>query len=260
MQRNKSLALPQDLEKILDGATDGFILFSLGSVITPTTMPPALGRTFTTAFSRLAKYKIIWKWSGEPLAGLPSNVVQIKWVPQIPLLAHPKCKLFITHGGLSSQLETIYHGVPVVTIPFFGDQFSSATKAVAFGFGTFLRNTNLTSEALVGAVTEVLSNPSYKEKALERSQLLKDWDRSPLDTAVFWTEYVIKLKGASHLGGLARELYWFQYYLLDVLAAVLTILVALVFVVKVLICKILGALANKRKGDVKKKRNKNKTE
>lgn len=49
-------------------------------------MPPSLGRTFMSAFSKLAKYKIIWKWSGEPLSGLPSNVLQLKWVPQIPVL------------------------------------------------------------------------------------------------------------------------------------------------------------------------------
>jgi glucuronosyltransferase len=35
---------------------------------------------------------------------------------------------------------------------------------------------------------------------------------------VFWTEYVIRHKGAAHMRSAARDLTWYQYYLLDVIA------------------------------------------
>jgi glucuronosyltransferase len=39
-----------------------------------------------------------------------------------------------------------------------------------------------------------------------------------LETAVYWTEYVIRHKGARHLRSAAVELTWYQYLLLDVLS------------------------------------------
>ncbi len=43
---------------------------------------------------------------------------------------------------------------------------------------------------------------------------------------MYWTEYVLRHKGAPHLRSAARDLNFFQYYLLDVaLAIILVILV-----------------------------------
>lgn len=39
------------------------------------------------------------------------------------LVAHKNTKLFITHSGLMSSQEAIYHGVPMLGIPIFADQF-----------------------------------------------------------------------------------------------------------------------------------------
>ena len=38
------------------------------------------------------------------------------------MLDHPKCKLFISHGGYHSILEAIYSGTPILGLPFFTDQ------------------------------------------------------------------------------------------------------------------------------------------
>jgi glucuronosyltransferase len=35
---------------------------------------------------------------------------------------------------------------------------------------------------------------------------------------VFWTEYVIRHKGAPHMRSAALDLLWYQYFLLDVIA------------------------------------------
>lgn len=48
---------------------------------------------------------------------------------------HPDLKLFISHGGLFSSLEATYHGVPVLGMPVFGDQFTNVGKMVAEGWG-----------------------------------------------------------------------------------------------------------------------------
>lgn len=63
----------------------------------------------------------------------------------------------------------------------------------------------------------------YKNNALRRSQLLKDQIESPMEKAIFWTEYVIRHNGAQFLQSPAKDLNFMKYYLLDVvlLAAVL---------------------------------------
>ena len=63
----------------------------------------------------------------------------------------------------------------------------------------------------------------YKENAKRRSDLFHDRPVSPLDTAVYWVEYVIKHRGAPHLRVAGVDLPWYQYLLLDVIAAIITI-------------------------------------
>lgn len=46
--------------------------------------------------------------------------------------------------------------------------------------------------------------------------LIKDQRMTPLETGVYWTEYVIRHKGAAHMASPARNLSWFQYYMYDV--------------------------------------------
>jgi glucuronosyltransferase len=62
------------------------------------------------------------------------------------------------------------------------------------------------------------------------SAVLRDQPQTPLDRAVYWTEYVIRHKGAPHLRSAAADLSWYQYLLLDVmlLLAVGALLVVLI--------------------------------
>jgi glucuronosyltransferase len=47
---------------------------------------------------------------------------------------------------------------------------------------------------------------------------LRDQPLTPLEQAVYWTEYVIRHKGAPHLRSAVLDLAWYQYFLLDVIA------------------------------------------
>lgn len=66
----------------------------------------------------------------------------------------------------------------------------------------------------------VVGNPSYKESALQMSEVHKDKAMTPLESAVYWIEYTIRTKGAHHLRPAAHDLYWWQYLMLDAIALI----------------------------------------
>ncbi|KAE9412257.1 hypothetical protein Angca_009446, partial [Angiostrongylus cantonensis] len=51
------------------------------------------------------------------------------------LLAHPRLKLFVMHGGINGLTEAMLRGVPVVVIPVFADQFRNGRNAERRGVG-----------------------------------------------------------------------------------------------------------------------------
>lgn len=54
----------------------------------------------------------------------------------------------MTHGGLLSMFESVYHGVPLVTMPVFCDHDVNAAKAVADGYALRLDLETLTTDKL----------------------------------------------------------------------------------------------------------------
>jgi UDP:flavonoid glycosyltransferase YjiC (YdhE family) len=72
--------------------------------------------------------------------------------------AHPNVCLFITHAGMLSTHEAIYHGVPVVGIPFLADQSSNIMKLSTRGVGVELAYHTLSKQSILDAVQTVLGN------------------------------------------------------------------------------------------------------
>jgi len=69
---------------------------------------------------------------------------------------------------------------------------------------------------------------------------------SPLETAVYWTEYVIRHKGAPHLRSAAVGMLWYQYYLIDVLLVIFLSIATVFALLYCLIIKVHLRLINKR--------------
>ncbi|XP_071454147.1 UDP-glycosyltransferase UGT5-like [Hetaerina americana] len=210
--------LPKDLKTFLDGAgKDGAIYFSLGSVLKSSGFPKETRDELITAFSKI-KQRVLWKWEGDsPIPGQSKNVRLEKWLPQQDLLAHPNVKLFITHGGLLSFQEATSRGVPLIGIPYYGDQAMNMKKVLHHQVGVALDPKNLTSTNVLNAINEVLGNPNYATKMKKLSSIMMDQKDQPLERAVYWIEYVLRHDGAKHLKPAAFYLSWYQIYLLDVI-------------------------------------------
>jgi MGT family glycosyltransferase len=67
------------------------------------------------------------------LPGLPESAIVTRWVPQLGLLA--RAGLMITHAGLGTVKECIFHGVPMLAFPMANDQPENAPRIVHHRLG-----------------------------------------------------------------------------------------------------------------------------
>uniref|UniRef100_A0A452R884 UDP-glucuronosyltransferase n=1 Tax=Ursus americanus TaxID=9643 RepID=A0A452R884_URSAM len=165
--------------------------------------------------------KVLWKYTGKKPDTLGPNTRLYEWIPQNDLLGHPKTRAFITHCGTNGIYEAIYHGIPMVGIPMFGDQPDNIARIKAKGAAVEVDLHTMTSSNLLNALNEVINNPFYKENAMTLSRIHHDQPMKPLDRAVFWIEFVMRHKGAKHLRPASHDLTWFQYHSLDVIGFLL---------------------------------------
>ncbi|KAK5640039.1 hypothetical protein RI129_010850 [Pyrocoelia pectoralis] len=228
--RSSPKPLPKDLESILDNASQGFIYFSLGSNVKSNALQKRIRNVIIETFRDLP-YTVVWKFENTDLPNKPSNVHIQKWLPQQDILRHRNIKLFITQGGLQSKDEAIYAHVPMVGMPFFADQHINVEKMVSIGMGLSINYIDLKKEDFKATILEVIRNPKYKNKVTELAKLAQDQPMSGLERAIWWTEYVIRHKGAKHLRSPLINMSWYQYLLLDVIALLLLCLMILCFVV-----------------------------
>ncbi|XP_028249296.1 UDP-glucuronosyltransferase-like [Parambassis ranga] len=222
----KKAPLPADLEEFVNGSgDDGFIVFTLGSMVS--NMPEEKAKTFFDAFRQIPQ-RVVWRYTGTLPDDAPKNVRVMKWLPQNDLLAHPKARLFITHGGTHGIYEGICNAVPMLMFPLFGDQGDNVHRMVVRGVAEKLSMHDVSTETLLAALNKIIHDKSYKEKIDELSAVHHDRPVQPLDLAVFWMEFVMRHKGASHLRVAAHDLNWIQYHNLDVFGFLVIILITVV--------------------------------
>jgi len=235
MTCNEAKPLPKDLKDFVENSEHGVIFLSFGSVVRASKMPEEKRKAILAVFSKL-KQRVIWKWEAA-MEDAPSNVMVSSWLPQTSLLAHPNVKLFITHGGAGSIQETICHKTPIIGVPIFGDQPVNVKEAVNQHIGVQLNWHGMTEDTLESAIHQVLDDPSYQTSISKLSDLIMDQPQHPLDRAIWWLEYLLRHPHNPDMKPVTHELYWFQYFLLDVMATILFILVIIVLlIVKICSC------------------------
>ncbi|XP_063908498.1 UDP-glycosyltransferase UGT5-like isoform X9 [Zophobas morio] len=242
--------LPQDLEKWINESTHGVIYFSLGSMIKGHTFPDEKRQEFLKAFGRLPQ-RVLWKYENDTMPGKPDNVMIQKWMPQLDILCHPNVKAFISHGGLLGTTEAVHCGVPVMVMPQYGDQFTNAKALEANGGGVILHLYEATEEKVYDALKTIL-DPKFKKQAEELSTRFRDRPMPPLETAIYWVEYVARHRGAHHMRTAAVGMPLYKYLLLDVIAFLLLVFglvfAASFYVTRAIFRKLFGK-KDKQKGD-----------
>lgn len=241
--------LPSHIHKLIStGKYNDVVIVSFGTVIS--NFGENFVETLASALSAIPA-TVIWKHKGKMPRKVSENVNIFPWFPQNDILGHPATKLFITHGGLNSIYEASFHGVPMVLIPLFGDQFDNAISIENVGMGEKINIKETTAEKIIDKVHQVLNNDSYSTRAKQvASQIVypgrkittvsgetytQPMMRTPTEQAADWFEYGMYNNAGLHLRSEADKLSIIQTHMVDVIVFLVVCLLVFLKVLCVLV-------------------------
>ncbi|KAL3288261.1 hypothetical protein HHI36_002710 [Cryptolaemus montrouzieri] len=256
LQRN--VTLPDDLKQILDNAKNGAAYFSLGTNVRFAFFQGNIKEVILKALGELP-YTVLCKWDSVDFPGKPQNVILRTWFPQQGILAHPNIKIFVTQGGIQSSEEAISNGVPMVVIPFLGDQPTNADALRRSGMAETISPKSITQDVLRNTILKVAEDEKYRLKAQELRNIFLDQPGTGLEKVIWWCEYVLRHKGAEHLRSPGADISLYEYFMLDVFAVILTVIVVTI-VMMVFTVKALLRIFRSRKSKTKKQKKRERKE
>ncbi|XP_040276907.1 UDP-glucuronosyltransferase 3A1 [Bufo bufo] len=239
----------QELEDfIAESGESGFIVVTLGSMISSLPLVEFL-KAMNDGFAKIPQ-KVIWRydksrWPKE--LNLSHNVRIMDWLSQNDLLGHPKARLLVTHGGMNSLMEAVYHGVPVVGIPLFGDQYENMVRIKAKDMGTFIPPDLMEAENFANTMREIIENSRYKTSAAKQSTILRSRPFPPDQQLVRWVEHIIQSGGGGHLRPYSYQQPWYQQHLLDVIVFISACVAAIIYLIVKVIRVLISCISPNRK-------------
>jgi MGT family glycosyltransferase len=107
---------------------------------------------------------------------LPADAIALPWIPQIPVLE--RASLMVTHGGLGTIKECIFHDLPMVVFPIGRDQPENAKRVVHHGLGLGGELAGATPDGIFGLVEQVDREPSFRENVARMGQRFREVEAS----------------------------------------------------------------------------------
>jgi zeaxanthin glucosyltransferase len=93
----------------------------------------------------------------------PAHLLVRRRVPLLELM--PRLDAVVSHGGLNTVCEALYHGVPLVVAPIKSDQPINAAQVDAAGAGIRVSFDRIGTGSLRNAILAVLDEPRYRAAA-----------------------------------------------------------------------------------------------
>ncbi|CAD6187583.1 unnamed protein product [Caenorhabditis auriculariae] len=180
----------------IESAADGMIIVSFGTQADGSKMSAKQANAVLEALSQLKTYRIYWrvgpnlKLEGIDVENVPSHINLTTFIPQNDLLAHKACRLLVTNGGMSSLMEAVAHGVPVVGVPLYGSNRHNLGKVVAKGLGIVVEKSDLNGKNLLTAMKKVLDGAKYKTTAKEMSKEFRSRPAPPFALLLHNIEHI----------------------------------------------------------------------
>ncbi|KAK0397067.1 hypothetical protein QR680_001964 [Steinernema hermaphroditum] len=183
-------------------AEEGVIVVSLGTQANSSAMTETQARVILNVLRKFNKYRIYWRVGPSiqlpsiDMDKVPDHINITAFIPQNDLIAMKQTRLLITNGGMSSVMEALVHGVPVVGIPLYGSNRQNLQKVAAKGLGVVVEKSQLTETNLYNSMKEVLETAKYKDTAKDMAREWKDRGKTAFDRALHYIEHVGRHRSA----------------------------------------------------------------
>ena len=225
--------LSKEMNDYVNEAEHGIIVVTFGSLVKRA--PTEIIEKMMIAFGKV-KQRVLMRYDGPTPTIKPSNVRLEKWLPQNDLLGNKKTLLFITHAGNNGQLESLYHGVPMLCMPFFIDQGYNAARTEKKGYGLVLQPFEFTPDELCDTIQELVYNTSYKNAIQHCSNIIHDMPNAK-EKLTFYVNHILRF-GGEHLKSPHIRMPLYKVFMLDVMAFIVGIMYVVCVVCKCVMCTI----------------------
>ncbi|KAI9230284.1 MAG: hypothetical protein DHS80DRAFT_21602 [Piptocephalis tieghemiana] len=148
-------------EAINAGLIDG-VIWSLGNI----------------NFADLENYR-----PNPPLPSSPDLLI-LPSTPQIALLRHPTIRVFWGHCGVSSTIEAILSGLPLIMTPFFCDQLKTAAQLESIGISKSLDKDLTSVQQLLDSLYWAIHSPNSASSRAIHTALAKSASKAGMFQAI----------------------------------------------------------------------------
>uniref|UniRef100_A0A336MNB0 UDP-glucuronosyltransferase n=1 Tax=Culicoides sonorensis TaxID=179676 RepID=A0A336MNB0_CULSO len=210
--------LPDPLKRFMDEAATGVIYFCMGSTLKLNDLDLDKKLLIINALKK-SSMRIVIKWDDEATLNelTPNSKFYVSnWLPQNEILAHPNVRAYVTHGGILSTTEAIFYGIPIVGMPIFTDQRNNIKTFEDLGIAVQVDYDKLSVESLSDAINRVTGDKKFNETVKELSKRYRDRPMTPVKTAQYWVEYVMRYKKQDFMISPATSLNMVEYFNWDV--------------------------------------------
>jgi MGT family glycosyltransferase len=110
----------------------------------------------------------------QELGNIPGNVTLAGFIPHTPVLE--RSSIVVSHAGHGLVSKALFHGVPMVLLPWDRDQPGVAARANHLGVAQVIPRPEVSPDTVRQAVAAVIDEPKYRETAARVSSRLKRTD------------------------------------------------------------------------------------
>ena len=107
-----------------------------------------------------------------PQTKLPNGIAASDYAPHS--LVMPRASVIVHQGGIGTTGQALRAGQPMLIVPYGQDQPDNARRCVRLGVGRMLSSASFTVPRAVSELSELLDNPTYRERAAKVGQRVRE--------------------------------------------------------------------------------------
>lgn len=107
----------------------------------------------------------------QPSARLPENIIAVDYAPYAKIF--PRASVIVHQGGIGTTGQALRAGMPMLVMPYGGDQFDNGARIERLGVGHTIMRKQYTADRVAARLKRLFDNPSYRERATDLGRRLR---------------------------------------------------------------------------------------